>query len=128
NDFIYPYAEADGVPVKATYEVRYMLPGVAAAPPTVIVSASPANPTSQDLQRQIDELKKIVTDQAQEIAKLKGQKTADKPGPEPVTTASREKVGFYGFARVDTIMDSDQTNNAQIPFFVNSPSNANVVG
>ncbi len=128
NDFIYPYAEADGEPVNATYEVRYALPA-ASFPQPDILSPSPTNPTNQDLQRQIDELRKMVTDQAQEIARLKGQKPAVADNsPHPVTTASREQVGFYGFLRLDSMWDSEQPSNSQIPFFVQSPSNANVGG
>jgi transglutaminase-like putative cysteine protease len=124
NYFIYPYAESDGTPTKATWEVRYVLPNAGAA---VAAPAGAQLSGGQDLQRQIDELRRLVTQQAEEIAKLKGT-TATAKAPVPVTTASREQAGFYGFVRLDGIADSAQTNNIQIPFFVQSPSNPNVAG
>lgn len=128
NYFIYPYAEADGQPVKTSWELRYRL-----VEPADAASATHMSPSHEDLQRQIDELRQIVREQAQELKRLREQttgRTADKAAPPatPVTAASRGQIGFYGFLRLDTIVDSAQTNNSQTPFFVQSPSNANVAG
>ena len=95
-----------------------------------------------DVQRQIDDLRQIITRQQQQVDRLREQvsvvtasvaapqrEPAERPPTTPValTVASRAALDLYGFLRLDTIVDSGLTNNAQSPFFVQSPSNANVV-
>lgn len=128
NNFIYPYAEADGETVEATWDLSYELlsPGVA------------STPTNDELQRQIEELRRMVLSQQEEITRLKGGGTATgqaggdapvKEAPPGVTVPSREKVTVYGFVRADMIYDSGHPSpNSQTPFFVQSPSNPNVDG
>lgn len=84
-----------------------------------------AEPSLQDLQRQIDELRKIVKEQQREIERLRAQlKQVAPPAPQAdVTVPSRERLSLYGFLRLDGILDSGLTNNAQTPFWVLSPSN-----
>lgn len=145
NKFIYPYAEADGKPVKVEQDLTRRLiklpapaealptPGFAAnagAPPTPSTNATTSAP-GQDLQSQIDELRRLVRTQAQEIASLRDQiKPASAGGAKaPIATVpsipSRESIGIYGFLRLDAMSDSGHTNNTQSPQWVLSPSNAN---
>jgi len=102
----------------------------APAPPTPDRTAPtrPQDPVRDDLQRQIDELRRLVQEQAREIERLKADRRPAQPAkpPAPPSTATREQAGFYGFARLDVISDSNQTSNAQAPFFVQSPSNGGV--
>ncbi len=88
-----------------------------------------ADPSLQDLQKQIDELRRIVKEQQQEIERLREQlkkQQPQQPVPSPTITApSGERMNFYGFLRLDSIFDSGLTNNAQTPFWVISPSNPN---
>ncbi|HZO88319.1 MAG TPA: transglutaminase domain-containing protein [Chthonomonadaceae bacterium] len=147
NYFIYPYAEADGKPVEAKWELSFRRKEAASAaaaspaPQAQATSSSPvsssagaaaalADPARQDLQQQIDELRRLVEEQRQEIAQLR-QQVGPLPAPPAKpptipTVASRERVSVYGFLRLDTIWDSGATNNSQTPFFVQSPSSPNV--
>lgn len=87
-----------------------------------------ANPSLQDLQRQIDELRLIIEEQKREIERLREElrKHQKQPFQQPTVTApSGENLNFYGFLRLDSIFDSGLTNNAQTPFWVLSPSSAN---
>lgn len=119
NDFIYPYAEADGEPVPATWELAYELLSPAG------VLALPAG----DLASQVADLRKLVLDQQVEIARLRANQEAKAPldpaKPSlPVATASKEKVSVYGFVRTDVISDSQAPNpNSQTPFYIESPDN-----
>ncbi|MCC6443813.1 MAG: hypothetical protein IT210_10210 [Armatimonadetes bacterium] len=92
----------------------------------LLATAAAAGPSPEDLQRQIDELKRIVGEQQQEIAKLRGQQPAEKLKPaapaSTIAVPSGEKVTYYGFLRLDSLFDSSMTNNTQVPFFVLSPS------
>lgn len=93
---------------------------------TLMASVIVAEPSLQDLQRQIDELRRIVKEQQKEIERLREQIKQQQPAPQPTVTApSGERLNFYGFLRLDSIFDSGLTNNAQTPFWVLSPSNAN---
>jgi hypothetical protein len=93
----------------------------------LLAGSAMADPSLQDLQRQIDELRKIVKEQQKEIERLRAQlKQAAPQTPQAnVTAPSGERLNFYGFLRLDSIFDSGLTNNAQTPFWVLSPSNAN---
>ena len=107
--------------------------GIAIVPLVALIAGSAkADPTIQDLQRQIDELRKIVKEQQQEIERLRAQlkqvtqQQTALPAPQAnVTAPSGERLNFYGFLRLDSIFDSGLTNNAQTPFWVLSPSSAN---
>ncbi|MGI8924043.1 MAG: DcaP family trimeric outer membrane transporter [Fimbriimonadales bacterium] len=103
NNFIYPYAEADGKPVEAKWDLAYEL----------------LDP--QDPQAQIDELRRIVQKQQAEIDELKGVKAGAKPQV-PVTAPSGENVSVYGFVRADGVYDASKANNAESPQFINSGS------
>lgn len=87
----------------------------------LIAGSAKADPTIQDLQRQIDELRKIVKEQQKEIERLRAQLKQQAAPPTPqvtVTAPSGERLNFYGFLRLDSIFDSGLTNNAQTPFWV----------
>ena len=142
NKFIYPYAEADGAPVNVKLDLSRTLidsvpeatfaEAVTVAPSPVVAnpSAQPPTPgTNEDLQRQIDELKKLVLDQAKQIAEMKPAKAvvaAPKEAP-PVspTLTTKEKISIYGHIRLDSMWDSSLTNNTQSPLYVLSPNNPN---
>ncbi len=105
--------------------LRGMLTVIIASALTGVVCA---DPSLQDLQRQIDELRRIVQEQQKEIERLRSQLKQQQPPPAPqptVTVPSGERLNFYGFLRLDSIFDSGLTNNIQTPFWVLSPSNAN---
>ena len=155
NKFIYPYAEADGVPVKVTLDLSRTLidsipeatfadaPSVAptpVAPMPVVpiltplpVAQPPAQPSNEDLQRQIDELKKLVLEQAKQIAELKPAQKPSQPvavaqkadPPMPIAPVTKEKISVYGFLRLDSMWDSSLANNTQSPLYILSPSNPN---
>ncbi len=116
NNFIYPYAEADGDPVEAKWVMEYELlspAGVIAAP-------------SGTLEEQVADLRKLVLTQQDEIAGLRAALAAktgqpDKPG-QAVMNSTKQKVSTYGFVRTDAIFDSHSPNpNGQIPFYIESP-------
>ncbi len=95
---------------------------------SALTGAVCADPSLQDLQRQIDELRRIVQEQQKEIERLRSQLKQQQPPPAPqptVTVPSGERLNFYGFLRLDSVFDSGLTNNIQTPFWVLSPSNAN---
>jgi transglutaminase-like putative cysteine protease len=115
----------------------------APTPQPVQNPAGAAQPPAQDLQSQIDELRRLVRQQAQEIAALRDQ---GRPAPptandnKPVTPTappkdsapptspvvrSGERLNIYGFLRVDAMRDSSLTNNTQSPLYVLSPANTN---
>ncbi len=91
----------------------------------VCLSLVSAEPSVQELQRQIEELRRLVLEQQKEIERLKGQVKQSQPAQPTVTASSGENLSFYGFLRLDSLMDSGLMNNAQIPFWVQSPSNTN---
>ncbi len=128
NYFIYPYAEVDGKPVEAKWELRYARmdeqPATAQAAPQA--QAPPA-----DFQKQLDELRSLVVEQRKEIDELRSQaglppKQKAAQVAAPVVAPSRERVSVYGFLRLDGIWDSAATNNTQAPLFVQSPSSPNI--
>jgi len=158
NYFIYPYAEADGKPVDATWTLKYHL-----------IDEVAENAPAGDLQEQVAELRRLALEQQDEIARLQAQigghpaatpvaafpaetapgtaPVAPQPAaaaagaapvpvnatmpastPQPVPPSPKPRFNFYGFLRLDAIYDSSITNNAQTPFYVLSPSNPNVGG
>lgn len=168
NNFIYPYAEADGQPVEAKWEFRYHLLSSSGSPTVGPAAEAPAEPSSaqaaaeraaaaggpeaappptaqepsganQDVQKQIDELRRIIIEQQRQIQELRTQVTRSSTPPPPTsappkgappaapatTVPSREAITFYGFLRLDAMVDNGLTNNVQGPQFVLSPSNAN---
>lgn len=79
--------------------------------------------TVQELRQEIEKLKAIVGAQQKELQELRRRVGEKGPGPAPaVTVPSKSSFSLYGFLRVDAIWDTGQTNNAQTPFFVQSPS------
>lgn len=108
NYFIYPYAEADGKAVESTWELTYQVLALAGG----------------DVQQQLDELRRLVLAQAAEIAALKAAGAAPAKAQTPVAAPSGEKVGVYGFVRVDAISDSRKTSGTQTPQWVLSESAA----
>jgi len=113
NFFIYPYAEANGKPVDASWNVTYEL-----APP-------------DDVAAQIAQLRQLVLAQQVELDRLKGVAEAPKAaGHKAVAGNSNgEIVSIYGQLRLDAIHDSSQMSpNAQSVFFVKSPDDPTVHG
>ena len=111
NNFIYPYAEVEGKPVDAKWELNYER----------ILGGS-----TQD---QVSELLKIVRNQQEEIDKLKAASLPAPKAPQNVTTPSSEKITAYGFIRTDAIYDTSAGNpNGQFPQFVKSPDDPAVRG
>ncbi|HXH61279.1 MAG TPA: DcaP family trimeric outer membrane transporter, partial [Fimbriimonadaceae bacterium] len=121
NNFIYPYAEADGSPVDAQWTLNYQRLGTAG---------------NADVQSQIDGLRATVEEQQRQIAQLlakDGRTTltattapvvtrSPKSADGQVTAKSKDKVSVYGFLRTDAIYNTqDQSPNIQFPFYVRSP-------
>lgn len=121
NNFIYPYAEADGSSVEAKWVMEYELlspAGTVAAP-------------SGSVEDQLVELRKLVLTQQDEIGKLRSELNAKNiqlpPNVTATTTSTKQKATIYGFVRTDVIHDSQQPNpNNQFPFFINSPDTAGI--
>ncbi|MEZ8221319.1 hypothetical protein GG496_001489 [Candidatus Fervidibacteria bacterium JGI MDM2 JNZ-1-D12] len=109
--------------------MRWLQKILVAAIAFVTMGVTFADPSLQDLQRQIDELCRIVKEQQQEIERLREQlkrQQPQQPVTQPTVTApSGERLNFYGFLRLDSIFDSGLVNNAQTPFWVLSPSGNN---
>jgi len=85
----------------------------------------------EELKKQIEELKRIVSQQQTEIQLLREQLQQLKqprPSQPAVEVPSGAKLSFYGFLRLDTLFDSGQMNFATVPFYVNSPSDPNKKG
>lgn len=108
NFFIYPYAEADGETVDATWQLTYKVLATGGG----------------TMQQQMDELRRIVTAQASEIAALKAANGAGAKAQTPVASTGGEKIGVYGFVRLDVISDSHKTSGTQTPQWVLSDSTA----
>jgi transglutaminase-like putative cysteine protease len=102
NVFIYPYAESGGKPIEAKWDLGYELLD------------------KDDVQAQIDALRKLVQDQQAEIDALKGGKAGTTKPQQPVTAPSGDRVSVYGFLRTDAIYDSGKANNGQAPQFIQS--------
>lgn len=82
------------------------------------------------LQRQIDELRKLVEAQRKEIDELK-KKVGDSPSrkepAKPAVTTAKQRINFYGFLRTDVLHDSQATfANNQCPMYVESPDKPGV--
>ena len=97
---------------------------------TAFAAERQAPPSNQDLQRQLDALKKMVTDQAREIAELRksanlSPKPKENPSSPPISVPSKEIIDVYGYLRLDTIWDRSLPNNSQSPLYILSPSNPN---
>lgn len=116
-----------------------LVPPCAAQPSSPLAADAPPPPSNLDLQRQIDELRALVGAQQREIESLRAGQTpaaapaattppqpASGPPPVPLVVPSRETVRFYGFLRLDSIIDSGQASSTQSPFFIQSPGNPNV--
>lgn len=100
NNFIYPYAEADGKSVPATWEINYELAA------------------QGDLAQQLADLRKVVAAQQAEIDALKAGRSGNAA---PVVAKSKSPVDVYGFVRLDGMRDSSQADNTQKPTYLVSP-------
>jgi transglutaminase-like putative cysteine protease len=109
NNFIYPYAEANGEPTKVDWEVNYHLLGL--------------NEGDSNQESRMNDLLRIVAAQQEQLNALKAGQAA--PGNQPVTVPSKEKVTVYGQVRTDAIIDSNQPNNSQTPQWIKSTPGAN---
>ncbi|MCO5297397.1 MAG: transglutaminase domain-containing protein [Fimbriimonadaceae bacterium] len=108
NYFIYPYAEADGNTIDATWELSYKVLELKGG----------------DMQQQMDELRRLVMSQQAEIAALKAANGSGAKPQTPVAPSTGEKIGVYGFVRLDAISDSHKTSGTQTPQWVLSDSTA----